>query len=415
MGRVVVVHPDLGVGGAERLIVDASRALQESGHEVIIYTGFHNKNRCFEETKDGTLKTYALGSWIPRSIFGRFHALLAYMKMIYIAFYLILFSKHDLILCDQVSACIPILKYTDFRNRKCKIVFYCHFPDQLLTQRETLAKALYRKPIDLIEEYSTAAADVILVNSKFTSSVVRRTFKTLYKRELTILYPCVDLKLFTRYKRQSLDKYDAKIIKCYDDSNANFTFLSINRFETKKNLALAIKALSEAISGYEVINRDQKMKVRLIIAGGYDDRLDDCVSYYNKLEDLVGELSLQRYVTFIKSPSDMEKLFLLEFSDVIVYTPENEHFGIVPLEAMAMSKPIIASASGGPLETIENDVNGILCEPDRYAFADAMLRLYNETNLCKNMGTAGFLRVKKNFSYEAFRTKLNKICYPVTH
>ena len=34
MSRVVFVHPDLGIGGAERLVVDAALALQQRGHKV---------------------------------------------------------------------------------------------------------------------------------------------------------------------------------------------------------------------------------------------------------------------------------------------------------------------------------------------------------------------------------------------
>lgn len=36
----------------------------------------------------------------------------------------------------------------------------------------------------------------------------------------------------------------------------------------------------------------------------------------------------------------------------ILPTLDNEHFGIVPLESMYVGTPVIAVASGGPLETI---------------------------------------------------------------
>lgn len=49
--KVAIVHPDLGIGGAERLIVDAAVALKERGHEIIIYTSHHDTNHCFPETK----------------------------------------------------------------------------------------------------------------------------------------------------------------------------------------------------------------------------------------------------------------------------------------------------------------------------------------------------------------------------
>lgn len=416
MGKIAVIHPDLGVGGAERLIVDASKALQDVGHEVTIYAGYHDKRRCFKETIDGTLQTLTIGSWIPRALFGRFHALFAYLKMIYIAIHILLFSNHDLILCDQVSACIPVFRLNLLR--RIRIIFYCHFPDQLLTKRETLIKHIYRKPIDFVEEYSTNCADVIVVNSKYTSSVVRRTFKRLKNRPLTVLYPCVDVETFTNYELNLEDCHDS-IKKLVELSKTHYMFLSLNRFERKKDLTLAIEAMCECLDDFEEqVDQDQAFKVHLTFAGGYDERLKDSVEYYQELEQRVKQIGLNPYVTFIKSPTDNEKMVLLKLCNVVVYTPKNEHFGIVPIEAMAMSKPVIASATGGPLETIENDVTGILCETDEYSFAEAMLKLANsffsKENMGENMGKAGLERVKQRFSYEAFRANLNEICYPPT-
>lgn len=54
--KVAVVHPDLGIGGAERLIVDAAVALKERGHEIIVYTSHHDTNHCFPETKSKICK-----------------------------------------------------------------------------------------------------------------------------------------------------------------------------------------------------------------------------------------------------------------------------------------------------------------------------------------------------------------------
>lgn len=61
----------------------------------------------------------------------------------------------------QVSACIPVLRLS--RQRK-KVLFYCHFPDQLLTQRQSVLKRLYRAPIDWLEERTTGMADMVCSN-----------------------------------------------------------------------------------------------------------------------------------------------------------------------------------------------------------------------------------------------------------
>ena len=52
---VVFFHPDLGIGGAERLVVDAAVGLQERGHRVVIFTNHCDPGHCFDECRDGKL------------------------------------------------------------------------------------------------------------------------------------------------------------------------------------------------------------------------------------------------------------------------------------------------------------------------------------------------------------------------
>jgi alpha-1,3/alpha-1,6-mannosyltransferase len=53
--NIVFFHPDLGIGGAERLIIDAAVGLQNLGHKVIIYTSHCDPRHCFDEARDGEL------------------------------------------------------------------------------------------------------------------------------------------------------------------------------------------------------------------------------------------------------------------------------------------------------------------------------------------------------------------------
>lgn len=50
---IVFFHPDLGIGGAERLVIDAAVGLQQRGHKVTIYTSYCDPNHCFDEARDG--------------------------------------------------------------------------------------------------------------------------------------------------------------------------------------------------------------------------------------------------------------------------------------------------------------------------------------------------------------------------
>lgn len=82
MVKIAFLHPDLGIGGAERLVVDAALALKNKGHEVSFITSHHDPNHCFSETKDGTIPVTVVGDWLPRNIFGKFFALCAYLRMV---------------------------------------------------------------------------------------------------------------------------------------------------------------------------------------------------------------------------------------------------------------------------------------------------------------------------------------------
>merc|ERR1719188_1510583 len=112
MAKVIFLHPDLGIGGAERLVVDAALALDKRGHKVTILTAHHDPSHAFQETKDGQLKVIAAGDWLPRTLFGRCQALCASLRMNYIT------------------------------------LFYCHFPDLLLSKGRSGLKGIYRYPLD---------------------------------------------------------------------------------------------------------------------------------------------------------------------------------------------------------------------------------------------------------------------------
>ena len=51
--HIVFFHPDLGIGGAERLVIDAAVGLQSRGHKVTIFTSYCDPNHCFDEARDG--------------------------------------------------------------------------------------------------------------------------------------------------------------------------------------------------------------------------------------------------------------------------------------------------------------------------------------------------------------------------
>ncbi|XP_072961713.1 uncharacterized protein [Typha angustifolia] len=394
--KIAIIHPDLGIGGAERLIVDAAVELAGHGHDVHVFTSYHDKTRCFEETVSGPFPVTVYGGFLPRHIFYRFHAVCAYLRCIFVALcVLFMWPSFDIILADQVSVVIPLMKL----KRSTKIVFYCHFPDMLLAQHTTMLRRFYRKPIDMIEEATTGMADLILVNSKFTASTFATTFSHLHSRgiEPAILYPAVNVEQFdapTAYK---------------------LNFLSINRFERKKNLQLAISAFALLHSFESNPPCTDLLEATLIVAGGFDKRLKENVEYLDELKRLAEIEGVSDRVKFVTSCSTEERNELLSKCLCVIYTPKDEHFGIVPLEAMAAQKPVIACNSGGPVETVINEVTGFLCDPSAVEFSKVMLTLINNPDLAVKMGKDARGHVMQKFSTKIFGDQLNYYVLDVYH
>jgi len=306
------------------------------------------------------------------------------------------------IICDQVSACIFILKIFS----SAKIVFYCHFPDKLLTKRENFLKKVYRSVIDWIEERTTGLADVILVNSHFTAETFRRNFPSLKNRELHILYPSLNVAKF-KLNESRLCTPQNKVSK----NQISKLFLSINRYERKKNLPLAIKAF--AMLG-EKISKEEFEKCSLVLAGGYDKRLSENVEHFKELKDLAESLGLKNKVKFLRSISNGEKISLLRAATSVLYTPSHEHFGIVPIEAMYTENPVIAVNNGGPCETVVDKKTGFLCEAHESSFSDAMKKCLDDI-LVDEMGKQGLQRVLEKFSFESFSQSLNEVIHSICY
>ena len=114
-------------------------------------------------------------------------------------------------------------------------------------------------------------------------------------------------------------------------------------------------------------------------------------------------------IVFMPSISQSDKVGLLKSARVVAYTPSEEHFGIVPLEAMYCETPVIAVKSGGPLETIENEETGLLVEADALSFARAFSRFVLDGSLSAKMGSSGRQRVIEKFSLLKFGLELETV------
>jgi phosphatidylinositol alpha-1,6-mannosyltransferase len=90
-----------------------------------------------------------------------------------------------------------------------------------------------------------------------------------------------------------------------------------------------------------------------------------------------------------------------------------EGFGIVYLEANLCGKPVIAGRSGGVPDAVENNVNGLLVNPEsEEEIAQAILKLYESKELRETLGEQGRQRALIKFNWknqiESFFDFLNR-------
>jgi glycosyltransferase involved in cell wall biosynthesis len=152
--------------------------------------------------------------------------------------------------------------------------------------------------------------------------------------------------------------------------------LSVGRIETIKRPDLPIRAMV-----------DVDPSIRLVVAG--------TGSAFEQTRQLAVSLGVADRVDFRGAVSDDELIALYKNALGVVYAPFDEDFGYVTIEAFLSRRPVITTTdAGGPLEFVEDGVNGRVCAPEAAEIAAAINALAADRRRLPDMGAAGFERAK---------------------
>ena len=123
-------------------------------------------------------------------------------------------------------------------------------------------------------------------------------------------------------------------------------------------------------------------------------------AYERELESLATALGVRERVVFAGYRSDVPAL--LAASDVLVLPSEIEGLPLTVLEAMAATRPVVATRVGGTAEAVVDGETGLLVPPgDIDALARALDAVLGDSDLARRLGEAGRRRVEERFSSAA--------------
>ena len=314
--KVALVHDDLVQwGGAERVLV----GLTEIFPDAPIFTSVFDRDnkslsRLFGSKKVRTSFLQNIPGWkfLYKSL----------LPLYPIAFEQFNFTNFDLVISQTTRFAKSIIT-----KPKTKHICYCHTPPRFLWRLSDEGNLGILEPLisklRIYDQVSARRVDLFLAGSENA----KKRIEKIYKRQSTVVYPYIDLKRF-----EDIESFDGGY------------FLVIARLNKYKRIDLAVKAC---------LTLNVPLK---IIGSGLEKEA---------LERLPRELKFARNdkssgsIQFLGNINDEMVVQVLAGCRALI-VPGIEDFGLTPVEAQALGKPVIAFKEGGVLETVINGKTGIL-------------------------------------------------------
>lgn len=307
--RVAIVHYWLvGMRGGEKVLEDLCLMYPDAD----IFTHVHVPTKTSALINRHPITTTFIGR-LPFA--SRFYQ--RYLLLMPFALESLDLSPYDLVISSESGPAKGVIAHPNAVH-----VCYCHSPmrylwDQYHTYRSRsgrltrLMMSLTMPAMRMWDVVSAARVDHFIANSSF----IARRIEKAYRRESTVIFPPVDLDAFAPIAHPTRDY-----------------FFCIGQLVPYKRVDLAVAVCT-------------KLGLRLIVAGTGPDA--------ERLRAMAGPK-----VEFRAWISDDELKSLYQNCRALLF-PGEEDFGIVPLEAMASGRPVIAYESGGALDTVVAGKTGV--------------------------------------------------------
>jgi starch synthase len=245
------------------------------------------------------------------------------------------------------------------------------------------------------EKTAYEAADAIIAVSDGMRTDILRCYPEVDPAKVKVVHNGIDLNSF-KLTDQSTD-----VLERYKIDTSKPTAVFVGRITRQKGLPYFLRAIEQISPDIQVV----------LCAGSPDtpEIMQEVSELFNNLQQKRSNM-----VWIEEMLPKHELVTVLNASDVFICPSIYEPLGIVNLEAMALKLPVVATATGGIPEVVQDGVTGKLVQieqkldgtgqplhPDQFVqdFAGAIESVFADLNVAKQMGEAGYLRAEQHFAW----------------
>jgi glycosyltransferase involved in cell wall biosynthesis len=156
--------------------------------------------------------------------------------------------------------------------------------------------------------------------------------------------------------------------------------------------------------------------VELVVAGGPSAAGLDDDPEVARLRALAASAGVAGRVRFLGAVAHDALPALYRSADAVACVPTYEPFGLVPLEAMACGRPVVAAEVGGLADTVVDGVTGHHVPPGNPgAVAAALAALRDDPRRARAMGRAGRRRAEAKYGWDRVAAAHEQVYDEVLH
>lgn len=367
--KIVQLVPAMDQGGVERGVVEINRVLIAAGHNnLVVSVGGRLNERIIAD--GGRVSNIDIKSKNPLTAFSRAKKLRKLLES----------ERPDVVVAhSRVPAWLFVLA-----NRKLKLkwITFAHGANSVSAYSKVMTYG------DVTVTPSQYIADYLVEHYNIDKSLLRVIPRAIDREKFDI----------TKLDREFMDS------KRREWKLDGFrVVMGLGRITQLKGYDVLIRALAH-LQRTHIAAKVNTPNWKLVIVGEAEALRKE---YEEELRKLVVELGVSDNVVFAGAQSKVAEC--LSLADIVVSANyrKPEAFGRSMAEALAMDKPVVATAFGGALDIVEDRVNGALVAPDKNATPEEMSIKF--ANAIRFVAHSEFKDLRKNalekFSFDRMAEK----------